>query len=253
MRQNIITFRSIGGTVLNEFIGNRFEVERVGGVYRLRANTSARTKYGAGAVKVLMCFAQDTAGDAEAQPARPGSGPVSPSEAEVEQYGLTHLPFRSWCRHCIRAKGKEPPYDESSPGGVSKFATDYIFIGDDRTSLTIVAGFDGLTKALFANVVPSKGTSHGYAERALAHNVLSTQVIRKSSSKSTKNRESSTPNTKPARTSEQKSCTKKAQPETATQTAALNEPSKPSRGKSSQSRTTPNDRSVRRLVLTAQF
>ena len=37
-----------------------------------------------------------------------------------------------------------------------------------------LAGYDGLAKALFANVVLCKGTSHGYAERALAHNVLST-------------------------------------------------------------------------------
>ena len=39
-------------------------------------------------------------------------------------------------------------------------------MGEDGTPITILAGF--------ANVVPCKGTSHGYAERALAHNVLST-------------------------------------------------------------------------------
>ena len=47
-------------------------------------------------------------------------------------------------------------------------------MGDDGTPITILAGYDGLTKAFFANVVPCKGTSHGYAERALAHNVVST-------------------------------------------------------------------------------
>ena len=36
---NIMTFRSTGGTILNEFTGNRIEFERVGGVYRLRFNT----------------------------------------------------------------------------------------------------------------------------------------------------------------------------------------------------------------------
>ena len=40
--------------------------------------------------------------------------------------------------------------------------------------ISILAGDDGLTKALFADVVSCKGTCHGYAERALAHNVLST-------------------------------------------------------------------------------
>ena len=100
--------------------------------------------------------------------------PVLPSEAEVEQHEVTHLPFRSWCRHSVRAEDKESPHHESSPGGVSKFATDYMFMGEDGTPITILAGYDGLTKAFFANLPPCKGTSHGYAERALAHNVLST-------------------------------------------------------------------------------
>ena len=45
---------------------------------------------------------------------------------------------------------------------------------EDGTPVTTLTGYDGLTKVFFANVVPCKGTSHGYAERALAHNVLST-------------------------------------------------------------------------------
>ena len=79
-RGNIITFRSTGGT------------------------------------EVLTGFEQDTADAAEAQPARPGNVPVLPSGAEVEQHELTHIPFRSWYRHCVRAKGKESPHHESSPG-----------------------------------------------------------------------------------------------------------------------------------------
>ena len=93
---------------------------------------------------------------------------------EVEQHELTHLPFRSWCRRCVRAKGKESPHHEPSPGGVSKFATDCMFLGEDGTPITILAGHVGLTKAFFATVVPCKGSSHGYADTALAHNVLST-------------------------------------------------------------------------------
>ena len=122
-RGNIITFRSTGGTILNEFTGNRIEFERADGVYRLRADTRAKMKSETGGVKVLMGFEQDTADAAEAQPARPGNVPVLPGEAEVEQHELTHLPFRNWCRHCVRAKGKECPHHESSPGGVSKCAT----------------------------------------------------------------------------------------------------------------------------------
>ena len=92
----------------NEFTGNRIQFERVGGVCRLRADTGAKTKSETGGVKVLMGFEQDTADAAEAQP------------ADVEQHELTNSSFRNWCRHCVRAKGKESPHHESSPGGMSK-------------------------------------------------------------------------------------------------------------------------------------
>ena len=108
-RGNIITFRSTGGTILNEFTGNRIEFERAGGVHRLRAGTSARMQSGPGEVKVLMGFEQDAAGAAEAQHARHGIVLVLPSEAEVEQHELTQLPFRSWCRHVRKCQRQEDP------------------------------------------------------------------------------------------------------------------------------------------------
>ena len=103
----IITFRSTGGTILNEFTGNRIEFERACGVNRLKADASAKTKSRTGGIKLLMGFEQDTAGAAEAQAARPGNVLAPPSEAEVEQHELTHLPFRNWCRHCVRAKARK--------------------------------------------------------------------------------------------------------------------------------------------------
>ena len=49
-----------------------------------------------------------------AQSAKLGNVLVLPSEAEVEEHELTHLPFRNWCRHCVRAKCKESQHLESS-------------------------------------------------------------------------------------------------------------------------------------------
>ena len=249
-RGSVITFRSTGGTILNEFTGNRIEFERAGGVYRLRVGTSAKMKSGPGGVKGLMGFEEDSAGATEAQSARPEIVPVLPSEAEVEQHELTHLPFRSWCRHCARAKGKECPHHESGLGSESKFATDYMFMGEDGTPITILAGYDALAKALFANVVPCKGTSHGYAERALARNVLSTghqKVILQS------DQEPSIIDVKHM-----------AGPHIPTEIVYEESPvgdcnanenieqTKPSKDRSAQSRTTMNKRSVRQLVLSAQ-
>ena len=32
--------------------------------------------------------------------------PQLPSEEEVKCHELTHLPYRSWCSHCVRGKGR---------------------------------------------------------------------------------------------------------------------------------------------------
>ena len=37
--------------------------------------------------------------------------PYKPSQAEVDDHYLTHLPYRSWCKHCIRGRGKETSHD----------------------------------------------------------------------------------------------------------------------------------------------
>ena len=55
---------------------------------------------------------------------------------------------------------------------MSKFATDRMFMREDGTPIPILAGYDGMTTAFFAIVVPCTCTSHGYAERALTFNVL---------------------------------------------------------------------------------
>ena len=118
---------------------------------------------------MLMGFEQPSAGPAEAQTATPENVLV----CRVSQKTRVDKPFRRWCRRCVHAKGQESPHNESSPGGVSKFATDIMAMGENGTPISIQAVFDGLTEA-FANVAPYKSTSRGFAERALAMNMLST-------------------------------------------------------------------------------
>ena len=33
--------------------------------------------------------------------------PREPSKEEREEHEKTHLPFRNWCQHCVRGRGKE--------------------------------------------------------------------------------------------------------------------------------------------------
>ena len=41
--------------------------------------------------------------------------PVEPTEQEVAEHFLTHLPFRNWCRHCARGRGVEMPGERTLP------------------------------------------------------------------------------------------------------------------------------------------
>ena len=59
--------------------------------------------------------------------------PDTPSREQVRLHRLTHRPFRSWCPHCIRGKGRSDPHKKSSQKGVEseipKIASDYFFVG----------------------------------------------------------------------------------------------------------------------------
>ena len=46
----------------------------------------------------------------EARRAKGTKVPIKPSQEEVEEHMLTHLPFRSWCSHCVRGKAKGKPH-----------------------------------------------------------------------------------------------------------------------------------------------
>ena len=52
----------------------------------------------------------------EACRANVGSTPVRPSQQEVDARMITHLPFRSWCPHCVRGKSKGKPHSRAKTG-----------------------------------------------------------------------------------------------------------------------------------------
>ena len=60
--------------------------------------------------------------------------PYKPSQDEVDDHYLTHFPFRSWCRHCIRGRGKEATHWKQSgeDGTVPEFHMDYCFPGNEE-------------------------------------------------------------------------------------------------------------------------
>ena len=55
----------------------------------------------------------------------------SPTEQEVRDHELAHLPYRSWCTHCVNGKALEraSTSDGHQAGCIPCVCADYIFMG----------------------------------------------------------------------------------------------------------------------------
>lgn len=52
--------------------------------------------------------------------------PKLPSQTEIDEQYLTHLPFRNWCKHCIRGKSRSANYRvEPRHDGMAEVHIDY--------------------------------------------------------------------------------------------------------------------------------
>ena len=57
--------------------------------------------------------------------------PKMPSRAKVEAHNLTHLPYRSWCKHCVKGRGKELPHQRAKrETDMHEFHFDWAFPGE---------------------------------------------------------------------------------------------------------------------------
>ena len=65
--------------------------------------------------------------------------PRQPSQQEKEEHQMTHLPFRSWCRHCIMGRGREEDCRKSmeEERQVPEVHLDYMFMGDEKEGKTL--------------------------------------------------------------------------------------------------------------------
>ena len=97
--------------------------------------------------------------------------PMLPSRAEVREHDLTHLPYRNWCPHCIKGKGKEMGHQRRSRDdqGLAEYHLDYCFPGDDMGfKVMILIGIEKYSGMKMAQVVPTKGSSGEFAARKVA-------------------------------------------------------------------------------------
>jgi hypothetical protein len=91
--------------------------------------------------------------------------PRLPSADEIAEHEMTHLPYRSWCSHCVRGKGRTMDHRKTKDEHLLKEVhVDYCFMGganDDKTNTIVVAKEYG-SRMVMASVVPMKGMSHEF-------------------------------------------------------------------------------------------
>lgn len=82
----------------------------------------------------------------------------TPSKREVEEHVVAHWPYRSWCPHCVRGRGRRAPHRArgESERQIPVASADYCFIdrdtddGDAETPVLVTS--DSATGTVFANM-----------------------------------------------------------------------------------------------------
>ena len=97
------------------------------------------------------------------------ASPRLPTEREVqEHYASGHMPFRNWCHHCVRGRGRERDHrrrQDEHEQGIPEYHLDYCFPGDDKNHMTVLVVVERYTKMKKAVAVPSKGSTGNFATR----------------------------------------------------------------------------------------
>ena len=69
-------------------------------------------------------------GEDEGDKPRVVTSPAQPSAKEIEEHMVTHIPFRSWCPHCVAGKSKSNPHRKNveREAEVPEIHVDYMYM-----------------------------------------------------------------------------------------------------------------------------
>ena len=100
--------------------------------------------------------------------AAPLPAPRAPSRAEWERHVVSHVPYRSWCRHCVAGRGMERQHTRriDHEDQFPHVSIDYGYLTGDATPLLV--GKDRRSGMIFALAVERKGAADPQAVPRLA-------------------------------------------------------------------------------------
>ena len=89
--------------------------------------------------------------------------PKSPSRLEKENHELTHTPYRSWCPHCVRMRGRNTAHkkqEKKEKSWIPRISFDYFFFSQEDESANknpMIVMVDEETGETYARGVSQKG------------------------------------------------------------------------------------------------
>ena len=90
--------------------------------------------------------------------------PGEPSESERRLHELTHLPYRDWCEHCVKSKGRQShAVKKNDRQPVIQIDFSFLSTENDLPKRTILNATDVQTGYAMAIVLPAKGSIEKYA------------------------------------------------------------------------------------------
>ena len=96
-------------------------------------------------------------------------GPVEPTRAEIEAHEITHIPFRNWCKDCVRGRGRSSPHLNQGERikEVPGLHFDYWFPRDSPGGprITVLSMKEDCYKSHLGYVVDKKGRSDDLARK----------------------------------------------------------------------------------------
>ena len=104
----------------------------------------------------------------EGAPVKVRRAPKEPTEEERLKHEATHIPYRSWCQHCVRGRGRTKPHfrkrEQDPENAVPKISMDYFFLGSEEVDAADSPMFvmvDEETGNKYARMVECKGLGEG--------------------------------------------------------------------------------------------
>ena len=87
-----------------------------------------------------------------------------PTQREIEEHMITHIPFRDWCPHCVRGKSKSSAHKRQVQEEVNEVpvvSIDYMYMESEESvealGMPILVSRDRRSKWIGASVVTRKG------------------------------------------------------------------------------------------------